>query len=209
MPKPTPSKKGFNIRSLLIVLSVLIIAMAGAYYYFFSNLRAMGETISTLSNETDTLLSQEGNLDSLRAVFSDTTNDRQKINSYFVQRDGAIDFITTIENLAAFAHLSHETQSVETKEENPPSANRELLHLTFHTTGSWQNTFYFLSLLESLPFNINISHIDLHSTGNVALESSSVPASQDASSSASSTRTVVQKASVWEAAYDFTVKKLK
>src|SRR4051812_18002095 len=101
-------KKLSNVRTLIIVLLVIVGCMASAYYYFFSKVEKTGEKISILSNETDTLVSEETNLNSLRAIFSATTNERGKINSYFVQSDGTVDFLTAIENLAASAHLSKE-----------------------------------------------------------------------------------------------------
>ncbi len=198
------NKEGIsNVRQLLIGFFILVLLMVGAYYYFFHELRVTGEKISTLSNETTSLLTEETNLNSLKAVFSDTTNERQKINSYFVQSDGAVDFITIIENLATFANLNHETQTVNTEEENPSSANRERLHITFRTNGSWQNTYYFISLLESLPFQLTINQINLHSTGGTVAETIS------SSSSTSISTVATKKSSVWETSYDISVTKLK
>src|SRR5258708_39311489 len=107
-----------NVRTLIIVFIILILGMLAAYYYFFRHVENTGEKISVLSNEASSLVSEESNLNSLRAVFSATTNEREKINSYFIQSDGTGDFLTTIENLASFAGLSNETQSVTTEEDS-------------------------------------------------------------------------------------------
>lgn len=206
MPK---SDKISNTQNLVIILTILVLLLAGGYYYFFSSLRAAGESISNLQNNTDSLLAEQANLSALRAVFSQTTSDRDKINSYFVQSDGAIDFVTTIENLAAFVNLSHETNSIDTQSMNPPDASHEILHMNFRTTGSWQNTYYFISLLETLPYNITINQINLHATGDTTNQIVAENVDLSASSSSSTPKTVTKRASVWEATYDFSVVKLK
>lgn len=203
-------KRISNVGNSLILFGVLVLIIGGAYYYFFHRLQTIGEKISTLSNESDSLLSEQANLTSLKTVFSDTTDERQKINSYFVQKDGAVDFITTLENLAAFAHLGHETQSVNAEEEAPPAANREWLHLTFRTNGSWQNTYYFISLLENLPYRLIIHQISTHATGQTTSEAPPSPTLDLVTGSSSpSVAPAVKKGSVWETSYDISVSKLK
>ncbi|HZS43188.1 MAG TPA: hypothetical protein VFA52_03155 [Candidatus Paceibacterota bacterium] len=204
------SVKISNTLELVLGATLLVLLMAAAYYYFFNNLKKYVQQSSALANDVASLQAEDQNLDSLRSTFSNASGDESKINSYFVQSDGAVDFINTIERLAAFAHLDGKTESVSTMEMNPSSANYELLHLTFHSSGSWQNTFYFLAMLETLPFNIRINQVNLHSTGDTT--TAAVPTSNidlSASSSSSTPKTVLRRASVWEAEYDFNVVKIK
>jgi hypothetical protein len=198
-----------NVRTLIIVFIILVLGMLAAYYYFFRQVENTGEKVSVLSNETTSLVSEESNLNSLRAVFSATTNEREKINSYFIQSDGAVDFLTTIENLATFAGLSNETQSVTTEEDSPTSNTREWLHITFKTKGTWQNTYYFISLLESLPYNLVIHKIDLIATGGTGTLDLSGPTLNLSNSSSTTPTPPKIKSSLWEGTYDFSVKKFK
>ncbi len=212
-----PSKlKLSNTGTLVTIMLLAVILMAGIYYYFFNTLRKEVESSSSLANDTATLAVEENNLDSLRSTFSNTGNDQEKINSYFVQKDGAVDFINSIENLASSAHLVGKTDSVNTTDMTPPSPMYELLHLTFSTRGSWRNTYYFLSLLESLPYNISIRQVGMHSAGDTTIDVLPVLTPDlSASSSSSTVLTVVpivtrpKPGSVWETNYDFTVVKLK
>lgn len=161
------------------IISVLILVLfIGGGYFLYQNIQSLKEEITTLTDESYSLESQSNRLLSLRKVAQSTGDDLQKLNSFFVQKDGALLFVEYIEFLAKESRLQYKIEFFDVeKNDELQERGRELLRTSIRVTGTQQNTRYFLSLIESLPYNTHIARVDMRKTSipAVGIKASAVP----------------------------------
>src|SRR3989344_3459405 len=161
------SKKTIN----LIILFLIINALLGTLSWFISDKTVENtEKIVGLNNELNQQLVKEQELKTFKEIIDDTSLDREKINSYFVSTDGSVALITEIERLADISDVSIKINSVLFTEyigDNGKSENLEFLNLNLNTSSKWNNTFYFLSFLENMPYKIFIDSLNFTAKKNV------------------------------------------
>lgn len=93
-------------------------------------------------------------LQSTKHLINETKTQREKLDKYFITADEIVVFIEQIESLGEFTGVSFDLSSVDAVNENG-----DALLLKFTTYGSWQDTYYLLALIESLPYNIDIERV--------------------------------------------------
>jgi hypothetical protein len=149
---------------IVIYLLLLNIVLIGANWFISSKVNNNNIEISNLADELNQQLIKEKQLDSFKKIAEDTTAERGKLDSYFISPNGIVSFIKEIENLAFVAGVSIGINSVEVEEyliKKRSSNTLELLDLELNFTGSWNNSFYFISLLEEMPYKIFIYKLDV------------------------------------------------
>jgi Tfp pilus assembly protein PilO len=151
--------------TLAIVFTLSVIAIGGAYMFHTKTIEIESE-LSSLHNEVQTLSIQANRVISLRQVATATGDDLEKLQVFFVAKDGALDFVKYIEGLAVSSGL---TFSIDTVDEYADPAlvpyDKTLLKMSVRTTGTKTRIRAFLSLIESLPYNVKIQRLDLRKAG--------------------------------------------
>ncbi|MFQ5661916.1 MAG: type 4a pilus biogenesis protein PilO [Candidatus Paceibacteria bacterium] len=157
-------------KQILLTVIVLVIVAFIAYVIFFLNIKEKNNSISLLTNEVDSVLQKEIKLRSVKQIIKDTKDDRVKLDSYFVADDEIINFIEMIETLGVNSGAEVEVINVSVDTENEKVVNKnkisELLNINFKTEGSFVEMFHFLSMLEKLPFKIEISQVNFNKVSN-------------------------------------------
>lgn len=149
-------------KKLLLIVSALTIAVLVLYIVFFLQIREKNKNISLLKNEADLVIQKEGRLRSIQQLISDTKDEREKLSTYFVGKDGAVEFIEKIESLEADTGAVIDITSVSVDDiGDVVNEDAELLRLLFKAEGSWQSIYQLLSLIESLPFNVSVTQANL------------------------------------------------
>ena len=142
-----------------------MVITTATYIVFFIGIKNKNESISLVANEIDIALEKEVKLKSIKNLIKDTENDRAKLNAYFVVDDKVIDFIEDIENLAKDTNVDLKVMSIDINDDgnNTPQQNNisELLQLNLKVAGLWDNLFHFISLVDELPFRVDISKVNL------------------------------------------------
>ena len=77
--------------------------------------------------------------------------EREKLNSYFVAPEKIVDFIEEIEALGTHTGAIVSFQAV--------NAKNNTFNLQFETEGNFDDTAYFLALLESLPIKLSFERL--------------------------------------------------
>ena len=139
-------------------MTILVIAVVTTYTVFFVGIKNKNEDISIIVNEIDSSIEKEAKLKSVKKLIEDTENERKKLDTYFVTDNSVVDFIESIEALAKEVEIDTEVVSVDISENDKIS---EALLLSLEVEGLWSNLFYFVSLIEELPFKIGISKVDI------------------------------------------------
>ncbi len=154
-----------NTKKTLIFITILVVITTATYIVFFIGIKNKNESISLVANEIDIALEKEVKLKSIKNLIKDTENDRAKLNAYFVVDDKVIDFIEDIENLAKDTNVDLKVMSIDINDDgnNTPQQNNisELLQLNLKVAGLWDNLFHFISLVDELPFRVDISKVNL------------------------------------------------
>jgi len=87
-----------------------------------------------------------------------------KLDSHFVADDEIINFIETIEDLGEDSGAEIEVTSVGVGNKSVKKADQasisEFLNLDFKIEGSFAQIFHFLSMLEKLPFRIDVARVN-------------------------------------------------
>lgn len=141
---------------------LLLIGGVFAAYAFHSMTATVESEIGTLNQEADTLSIQASRVTTLRQVVNSSGDELQTVNQYFVPKDGALDFVKYIENLAVSSGLTFKINVFDSEQNDALSKNdKEFLKTSLNTTGSLKNTRNFMSLVETLPYNVKVTRIDM------------------------------------------------
>ena len=156
-------------RNILIFLIILNLLAIGLYWFLSNQINKNTEMISNSASELNIQVAKEKQLKLSKNIIDDTEADRNKLDTFFVSRDDIVSFIQEIESLASSAGISIEINSVEVNDyvlAGRVSEVIEVLNLTLSTNGSWSGNFYFLNLLETMPYKIDVSRLNLQSKIN-------------------------------------------
>jgi hypothetical protein len=104
---------------------------------------------------------------SLERTIQNADPDIIRINNSIIAKDGDVEFIETLEQMAKTNGLSVSIDSL-TLENNPilAGSNVTILRIKAKTQGSWLGTYTFLSELESLPLKIKVDKFGFANGGS-------------------------------------------
>ncbi len=186
---------------LLIGLSLLALVAVAGYAYASSYVSSLNEKTTLLRNDIQYSELKRRQLDVLRRAVADTGDEKEKIASYFIASGGAVSFVSSLESMASRGGLAYSTNSIETRSQPELDAQgKELLHIVFSASGSWSSVMKLISLIETLPYSVNIEAVDLTAEGSAAMQPEV---------SGSSTPAAPSVGRIWKAAITFSVIKIK
>lgn len=130
----------------------------------------LGSTIISANARHDEAVSMEGerlaearNEASLRAMersLGDTIEERADVHAYFIGPEGVADYLQDIEDLGRHAGAEVEFSSVTPR----PVGDEEVLHLSFTASGEFNEVFYMLMMLTSLPGTLVFERVFIEKT---------------------------------------------
>jgi len=143
---------------ILIGVITLTSVLVGAYAYSFYEVKAKSENASLVSDELNEYLSKEGTINILKTSVRDTEEERKKIDTYFVPRDDIPDFARKIEALGGMSGTDLAITGLRIQ--------GDVLFFDLSSDGGFQNTLQLISLIESLPFKVEVvrAYIDVVET---------------------------------------------
>lgn len=136
---------------LFVIAIAMVVAGIIAYGVIVLNIRKNISEADGLGINIAAESQKEANIESTRNILRGTTAEREKIESYFVRSDNIVDFLEKIELLGKKSGVSLSFDSVDI-----PPEEKNVLRVRIGTEGNWEDTFYFLSLVENLPFKIEL-----------------------------------------------------
>ncbi|HEY9584437.1 MAG TPA: hypothetical protein VJI33_02570 [Candidatus Paceibacterota bacterium] len=147
------SKKVFTVllllnMAVLVAIGILATLIRGNYV---SALQFRQESVDELAKISDVV--------SLKQVVSETDEERQYINSLFVDKDQVIDFLEFLESLG---ELSGADVNVISVDEGSPEAPTEYTTINFEIIGTWAQVFKTVSLIDHLTAALSVSRIQIN-----------------------------------------------
>lgn len=140
-----------STKQILILLSILVVILAGLHYAVFSFIRNSGMAVIALENDVGSLRSQV--LEFSKYSPEDLTVLARSATAHFISRTNLVDFIENIENEAKTQKVSVLIRSVDVESRSEDeNDDKEIIRLKFETRGSWADTMRFVNYLEHLPY---------------------------------------------------------
>ena len=141
MPK-TKYKKFLILAVCLLAIAILI------WVSLFMLIRSTAKSLAQEQEALRTESEKEIYVTEVSRDLRETEDLRMGIESFFVKAGEEAFFLEKVETLAAHANLQIKIFNFEKRE--------KVLYLNFQTQGSFSDSYYFLSLIESLPYNLSI-----------------------------------------------------
>ncbi|MES2087983.1 MAG: hypothetical protein V4467_03245 [Patescibacteria group bacterium] len=158
--------KVWKLFSVALLGTVLVIAL---YVFVFSQISQKKQHIEALANSIQTLEEQNQAVVSAKDSISETIDLRNKIDEYFVAKDGEVNFLNFLQTLGTEEGLSLEVSSVSIDPSPAASGVFELLNLEVQVQGPWSNVSRFLALLELLPYKISMGDVAIRKQSDAEL----------------------------------------
>ena len=159
--KPVETKPFKKIKiSLSLAILIAIVSVYG-YFYFFFALNQTRQNVMSLTSEILVLQTEEAETTQIKKQLSDIGTSHSILSSYFVDANNPVPFEELIEGYGKQTNVNVTFQGLQVG--GVPS----VLGATLATTGTFADTYRFLALLESAPYELSINNIDLQSAGLV------------------------------------------
>lgn len=171
--------------SIQLIFSICLGLLAvGGFVYAAYYIDGLTEKTSLLREEIENKEIRIKRIQRLNASADKTKSDRSMLLNYFVKPNGAIDFVSSLEETASNFNLEYSTNAIENIEsETLASQDKQLLRIGMSLSGGWNNVIKYLLYIESLPYPINIEKLELVSEGIVAKSAIVEPTSASLASS--------------------------
>lgn len=142
-------------------LCLVIILICGGYYITLKTLWKKAASVAAYNQE---LLSGEQRKkvsETMIASFENSKNEIERIQGFFVKKQGEVDFIEFIERVAQEEGLEIKMDvSIDTPTQVAAS-NLEYLVLKMQVKGVWSRVWNFSRMLEVLPYSVNVKSFAL------------------------------------------------
>lgn len=140
----------------IIFILLLNIIIWSVFVYAFIQIKNGENRMFELENAMrENLRKQKMEMD-LSKELSRTQEEREKLLSFFVAKDGEVDFIRKVEDLVSQSNLKSEIKSVEI-EQIAGSTVIENIKINLDVVGEWSDILLFQKTLENIPQVIAIS----------------------------------------------------
>ncbi|MBU6431563.1 MAG: hypothetical protein KGJ58_04290 [Patescibacteria group bacterium] len=152
----------FKTKNIIIVLIALNLAVFGACFYLFANIKKIDKAVSERLIQIESESKKDKSLRSIKNLMNNTKKEREQIVGLFVQPNGTVDFIEAVESLGKIADVKLATESVGVDALNgKATSSAELFRLSVKTEGTWSGTIHLLSLLENMPYKVSFEKASL------------------------------------------------
>lgn len=129
--------------------------------YLYQDILNTKEKVEAVSLDLVTEQKKAAELEAIQKNIKLTISDSDTLKSLFVSADGVVDFIQYIESVGRSVGLKVTTKNIEPQDEETLSAlGKENMKVSLETSGSWQATAQFLSLLQNIPYKSEILSVD-------------------------------------------------
>jgi len=142
--------------ALAIFLSTLSAVVFGIMVY---QVMAQGDRLVAQIEMLQEQNAQEASYYRLQRIAEESSADREKIQSFFLQKEGdSIDFLNSVEALAPAAGVALETDTLKSVTEERGTT---WIEATFSFSGNRHNVQNFVHILETLPYLVRLTKLDM------------------------------------------------
>lgn len=141
-------------KTLVTALVATLLALAGTGLFAHQIFKKASQA-KELSASVERSRGEEKNINAIARALQETERSREKLGEYYLKKSGIVFFIERLESMGKNAGLKTIVQNVSVPEKSA------ILSIGVDTEGSFEDTFYFLSLLEKLPYKLAIESVTM------------------------------------------------
>lgn len=150
---------------ILVLISIVSVILSLFVYVFIYKKTTMQADHYVLSSkEVENEDEKRKNERELVKRFNSTTESRSKLKSFFVEGDKVVDFIEQVERIGDYSKTDLELSSI--------SNSQGMVKAKVNVQGGWPGVMTALTLLENLPFSVNLKNVRLDVSGDQAKQHS-------------------------------------
>ena len=99
-------------KKITLALAALNLAAYGACFYLFVEIKNIDKVVSDRFIQIESEVKRNESVRSVKNLMNDTKKEREQITQLFIQPNGTVDFIETVESLGRMAGVKLEIESV-------------------------------------------------------------------------------------------------
>lgn len=154
-------KRFLKTKQLLLIYGLAVLILAGAYGFFLIHIQGKSVNASVFLSQIEQLQNQNNQLSDLNAILKEIRENKNNLDSYFVDGEKIVDFLETVETLGSNSGAEVDVRSLNEEETEDPAIKALILNLTVR--GSWNDVYYFLALIQNLPMKTTFDRIQMSS----------------------------------------------
>lgn len=148
-----------SIRNAIIALTLFCLA-AVSFGFMLHQVNVEGDALTEQISILETRQAQEASYFRLLKTFEESEADREKLQSYFLQKESdSIDFLNKVEALAPQAGVELQTNGLELITD--PTDETKWIEVGFSVKGARDRLRVFLQILEQLPTASRLMSVDM------------------------------------------------
>lgn len=154
--------KSSSFKKIAVVLVFVTLWLLAMQYFLFYQIRKKSLNISTIKNNLDIEEKVQGYLISTQNTLDALSTDLENIDNSVIAKDGDVEFIERIENMAKSNGLELKMENLGFEPNNFLDKSEFVaLRVKANTTGSWRGTYNFLLALESLSYRTKMNKFSM------------------------------------------------
>lgn len=147
---------------LIFIYSFAAILSLSLFGFLVNHIFSKEAELTVLRQNVADLRSKKEELGNIAKNLGATLEDYELLRKLFVEAEGSVDFIESIEKTAKSAGLRFEVASVEAEDtEELGALGKDFLVLSINTVGNFKSNMQFIKLLENMPYKVTLSDIML------------------------------------------------
>lgn len=153
-----------KLKNNLYIAVGIAVVICFLYFSLLSmvNKKQRGDLL-TATTRLKSLEMAQANFSTFEKLLRDTKDEREKLDTFMVEKKTIASFIENLEMLAK--HAGVEITKTLSIEKNTQRSKESLLKFNLRAKGSFKDIYYFSLLLESMPYKIRIRKMAMGTSG--------------------------------------------
>lgn len=149
-----------STKRTVFIAALLIVAAITTFGFIAYQVISQGHELTDQLAMLEEQRAQEASYLKLQRLAKDTTEDREKLQSFFLRQESdSIDFLNLVETISPEAGVALETNGLEVLKEK--NSDEEWIQASFSFSGSRENVQNFVQVLETLPYVLRLTGLDM------------------------------------------------
>lgn len=158
-----------NSRHYTLVFFALcsVVAASFGYVLIYKQTAAQAGHSATALLDVENETKQKQHEQELIGIHEETKTEREKLSSFFIAEDSAVDFIERIEKIGTDSQTDLELSSITSDESH--------IRAKVGVSGTWSGVMNALMLMENMPLSIVLSDVRLDTSGDLESKDKKAP----------------------------------
>lgn len=149
-------------KEILIISTTLAVIGVLICIFVFSTLKNKEQKVYDVMRQIDDYSAEKINLSSVKARIEETSAKRDKLDSYFVAKDGVVSFLNYIQSLVPSDNLNVKILSVGIVPADGKTKDVfDAVNVEVIATGLWGDVAKFAGSLETIPYQVSVQRANL------------------------------------------------